>query len=116
MAIYTVVGYEGVWLQGVTTAQRDGPSEAEGEIPVEYEVKFLDGEIRWISALDLKRKTTSTPANGDLVNPTPSGPESAIARSKKKKRPPNDPVPSVEDNNTPKKKTKNKGSKQHKHM
>ena len=54
----------------MTTAQREGPSEPEGEIPVEYEVKFIDRDIRWISAWDLKRKTASTPANGHLVNPT----------------------------------------------
>ena len=117
MALYTTTaGKESVWLQGVTTAQREGPSEPEGEIPIEYEVKFGDRELRWFSAWDLKRKTASTPTIGTMVNLTPSSPPHAIARSKKNPRPPNDPGPSAEDNNTPKKKTKNKGSKQHQHL
>lgn len=112
MALYTTPGKESVWLQGVTTAQREGLSEAEGEIPIEYEVKFGDRELRWFSAWDLKRKTASTPAIGHVVNLTPSSPSRAIARSKKNPRPLNDPVPSAEVIKSPKKKkTKNKGRK-----
>ena len=111
MALYTTPGKESVWLQGVTTAQREGLSEPEGEIPIEYEVKFGDRELRWFSAWDLKRKTASTPAIGHVVNLAPSSPPHAIAKPKKKTRPENDPVP-VEENKSPKKKTKNKGKKQ----
>jgi hypothetical protein len=112
MALYKREGKESVWLKGVTVAQREGISEPEGGIPVEYEVKFNDGEVCWISAWDLKRKTTSTPAIGHMVNLTPSSPEHAVAKSKKITRPENDPVTSVEENSSPKKKTKKKGKKQ----
>ena len=80
MALYKREGKESVWLKGVTVAQREGISEPEGGIPVEYEVKFNDGELCWISAWDLKRKTASTPAIGHVVNLTPSSPSRAIAR------------------------------------
>ena len=112
MALYETVGKESVWLKGVTMAQREGIREPEGRFPVEYEVKFNDGEVCWISDWDLKRKTASTPPIGHMVNLTPSSPEHAVARSKKSTRHENDPVPSVEENSSPKKKTKNKGKKQ----
>jgi len=113
MALYKTESKESVWLQGVTMAQREGLSEPEGEIPIEYEVKFGDGELRWFSAWDLKRKTASTPAIGHVVNLTPSSPEHAIARSKKQQRASSTPVPLAEENNMPKKKAKNKGSTQY---